>query len=69
MGTRPDLPDCHEGPEAFSRFDDKVRLLLSVPRSTIVRREKVYRARVEKNPNRRGPKRKVKPSASPDPVV
>jgi hypothetical protein len=63
------LPECAEGPEAFSRFDTGVRQILSVPRSTIERRERVYRKQVEANPNRRGPKRKVKPSASPDPAA
>ena len=53
------LPACHEGPEATKRFDDEVRFLLSVPRSTMLKREKTYRAKVAKNPNRRGPKRKA----------
>jgi len=63
------LPECAEGPEAFSRFDAGVRQILSVPRSTIERRERAYRKKVEANPNRRGPKRKVKPSASPGPAA
>ena len=63
------LPDCIEGPEAFQRFDESVRAILSVPKSTLVLREKAYRKKVERNPNRRGPKRKVKPSVSPDVAV
>jgi hypothetical protein len=63
------LPDCYEGPEAFSRFDEGIRQILAVPRSTLVRREKAYRKKVDANPNRRGPKRKVKPTASPDPAA
>jgi hypothetical protein len=63
------LPDCVEGPEARSRFDSAMSELLSVPRSTLVRREKAYRKKVENNPNRRGPKRKVKSSVSPAPAV
>jgi hypothetical protein len=63
------LPECIEGPEAFRRFDEGVRQILSVPHSLLVRRERAYRKRVEANPNRRGPKRKVKPSASPDPAA
>ena len=51
-----DLPECHEGPEASAQFDKAMRSLLSVPRSTLVRREKVYRKKVAANPNRRGPK-------------
>jgi hypothetical protein len=62
------LPDCHEGPEALSRFDEGLRQILSVPHSTLVRREKAYRKKVDANPNRRGPKRKVKSSASHDPA-
>lgn len=60
------LPEYIEGPEAFRQFDESVRQLLSVPRSTLVRPEKAYRKKVDANPNRRGPKRKIEPSASPD---
>jgi len=63
------LPECHEGPEAFRRFDNAVRHALSVPHSTLVRRERAYRKKVDANPNRRGPKRKVKPFVSLGPVV
>ena len=61
--------DYLEGHEAFQRFDATMGALLSVSRSTLARRERVYRKKVEANPNRRGPKRKVKPSASPGPAV
>jgi hypothetical protein len=66
MNTEPatPLPECIEGPEAFQRFDAMVDSVLAVPHSTLVRREKAYRKKVEANPNRRGPKPKVKPSAS-----
>ena len=46
-----------EGPEAFQQFDLTARAILSVPRSTLERRERAYRKRAEENPNRRGPKR------------
>jgi hypothetical protein len=62
------LPECHEGPEAAKRFDAEVGRILSVPRALIERRERAYRKKVDANPNRRGPKRKVNPSASPDPA-
>ena len=52
------FPDCHEGPDAFRRFDDGVRQILSVPRSTLVRRERAYKKKVASNPKRRGPKPK-----------
>lgn len=53
------LPECNEGPEASAKFDKVLRDLLTVPRSTLVRREKNYRKKVTANPNRRGPKRKT----------
>lgn len=49
-----------EGPEAAKRFDATVRTLLSVPRVELLRREAEYKKQVDANPNRRGPKRKVK---------
>jgi hypothetical protein len=63
------MPECIEGPEALRRFDEGVKQILAVPHSTIARRERAYRKQVEANPHRRGPKRKVKPSASPCPAV
>ena len=63
------LPECIEGPEASRQFDEGLRQILSVPKSTIDRRERAYRKKVDANPNRRGPKRKVKPSASHDPAA
>lgn len=67
--SAPPLPECIEGPEAFRQFDESVRQILSVPHSTLARRERAYRKKVDANPNRRGPKRKIIPSASPDPAV
>jgi len=55
------LPECHEGPEAFQRFDATMSALLKVPKSLILRRQKAYRKKVDANPNRRGPKRKSEP--------
>ena len=60
MEDRTQLPECHEGPGAFKRFDEGVRQILSVPHSTIARRERAYKKKVAANPNRRGPKPKVK---------
>jgi len=53
-----ELPDCHEGDQAFQRFDTTMTALLAVPKTTILRRQKAYRKKVDANPNRRGPKRK-----------
>jgi hypothetical protein len=55
-------PEFVEGPEAFRRFDDGVRRILSVPHSTLVRRERAYKKKSLANPNRRGPKPKINPS-------
>jgi hypothetical protein len=52
------LPECHEGPEAYERFDATMSALLAVPKSLVLRRQKAYRKKVDANPNRRGPKRK-----------
>lgn len=62
MKTEPatQLPDMIEGPEAFKRFDEGVRQILSVPRSTLDRRERAYQKKSAANPNKRGPKPKVK---------
>jgi len=66
MNTDPatPLPECIEGPEAATRFDSEIRFLLSVPKPLIERRARAYRKKSEANPNRRGPKPKVTPSAS-----
>lgn len=53
-------PEYVEGPEAFRRFDEGMKQILSVPRSTLVRRERAYKKKSLKNPNRTGPKPKRK---------
>lgn len=35
--------------------------ILAVPKSLILRRQRAWRKKVDANPNRRGPKRKVAP--------
>ncbi len=49
-----------EGPEAFRRFDEGMKRVLSVPHATLVRRERAYKKRSLANPRRRGPKPKRK---------
>jgi hypothetical protein len=58
-----ELPECHEGPEAYQRFEATMTAILAVPKSLILRRQRAWRKKVDANPNRRGPKRKadVKP--------
>ena len=43
--------------KAYSSFATLVSSVLSVPHEEIMRREAEYRAQVEANPKRRGPKR------------
>jgi hypothetical protein len=64
MKTEPatQFPECHEGPEAFKRFDEEMKFLLSVPHTTIARRARAYKKKSLKNPNRPGPKPKINPS-------
>jgi hypothetical protein len=58
-----------EGPEAFERFENAMRAVVKVPRAVIQKRLEEHKKDVDDNPNRRGPKRKIKPSASPDSAV
>jgi len=48
----------------FQVFDRTIRQLLAVPRATLERRLAEYREQAAQNPNRRGPKPKVKTPAS-----
>jgi hypothetical protein len=57
-------PGYVEGREAWKRFNGAMQKVIAVPHSEIQRRIAEHRTEVDKNPNRRGPKRKVKPSAS-----
>jgi hypothetical protein len=54
--------ESHPSPE-FQKFDALVGKVLSVSHAEMQRREAAYRKQVDANPHRRGPKRKVKPSA------
>jgi len=47
----------------FDKFTKLVDRVLAVPHAEIVRREQEYQKEAAQNPKRRGPKRKVKPSA------
>jgi len=69
MKTMKHAREMIEGTEAFERFENAMRAVVQVPRAVIQRRLEEHKKAVDENPNRRGPKRKVKPSASPDPAV
>ena len=62
-------PEMIEGPEAFERFNRTMKAVVAVPHSAIKQRVEEHRKQSALNPNRRGPKRKAKPSASPDAAV
>ena len=49
-----------EGPEAYRRFEKTMKAVLAVPHAVIQQRIEEHRRQSALNPNRRGPKRKVK---------
>ena len=53
--------------QELAKFTSLVNHVLSVSKTEILRREAEYEKQAALNPKRRGPKRKPKPSASPDP--
>jgi hypothetical protein len=65
---KPHTPEYIEGPEAAARFHSAMKAIIAVPHSEIQRRIAEHKKETASNPNRRGPKRKVKPSASPGPA-
>ena len=56
-------PEMIEGPEAYRRFRDTMKAVLAVPHSVIKERVEEQRKQAALNPNRRGPKRKIKSPA------
>ena len=52
-------------PQEFQNFDAAMGKLMAVPRNVFQKRLQEFKDK----PGTRGPKRKVKPSASPDPAV
>jgi hypothetical protein len=56
-------PEMVEGPEAFTRFQDAMKKMLTVSPAELKRRIEAERAISAANPNRRGPKPKKRPSS------
>jgi hypothetical protein len=52
----------------YDMFTNAVERLMSIPKAEIFRREAEYKKQADMNPHKRGPKRKVKPSAYPGPA-
>jgi hypothetical protein len=66
---KPHTPEMIEGPEAWTRFESVMRKVVAVPHSEIKKHIEAHRKEAANNPNRRGPKRKVKSSASHGPAA
>jgi hypothetical protein len=54
-------PEMHEGPEAYTRFQNAMKAVLAVPHSVVKERIEAARKESAANPKRRGPKPKIKP--------
>jgi len=55
--------------EEFARFVSLADRVISVPKTEILLREAEYQKQAALNPKRHGPKRKIKPSAPPAPLL
>ncbi|HKV54892.1 MAG TPA: hypothetical protein VJN94_09635 [Candidatus Binataceae bacterium] len=63
------IHEYQEGPQATARFKTTMRAILAVPHAEVLQREEEYRKQSALNPRKRGPKRKVKPSAGRAPAA
>jgi len=56
-------PEYVEGPEAWKRFQDAMRKVITVPRVVIRERIEEQRKQAANNPHKRGPKPKLRPAS------
>lgn len=52
----------------FQQFDSAMKKLLAVPKSEFQKRHAEHKERAALNPNKRGPKPKIKPPSDDDPA-
>jgi hypothetical protein len=52
-------PEMVEGTEAFTRFQNAMKKIISVPNSEVKRRIEEHKKQAALNPNKSGPKKKA----------
>lgn len=52
--------EMNEGPEAYTQFENMMKRVLAVPYTVLQQRIEAERQKAALNPNRRGPKPKVR---------
>ncbi len=57
---KPHMAEMYKGPQAFENFKNATKAVIATPPSVIRKRIEEHGEQAGANPNRRGPKRKVK---------
>jgi hypothetical protein len=55
-------PEYEEGPQAWARFQKAMAAIVMVPHAVIQKRIEEHRRQATRNPHKRGPKPKIRPS-------